>query len=650
LYIHFFHAFLGIDTRRWLVTSAYGGAVVLAAMAPSELIIASSHRFPFGFFGQAGPAYIVMAAGAASATVYNLWLVYGALRNEKRTIEKNKLQYVFLGFGTLGLLSSLNILPMYGVAVYPPGAFGFLPMTVFAAGVFKYDLLGLDMLIRKSVLYSLLMGALTAIYALVVIGVQSIFAEMRWADSLFFPVALFILITFLFGPLKSRIQVVVDAAFDKGRYEYRQTIKQASQTIASALDYPAISQLMQKTLVNGMRVGNCTLFVRDPQADRYVALAKAGESFKHAPPALAIDARISHYFHRNPGPIRKQQLMGNIANATCHAVLTEMEWLHAELVLPMRFKAEINGLLVLGEKRSGYLYTNEDLDLLETLCHQSALAIENARAYNALDELNRSLESKVVARTADLQNALEEKERTQEQLIRSESLAALGQLVAGVAHELNNPLASVTSLLQSTVEDLQAWDANAPPDEDLIDDLHFADKELARAKSIVASLLGLARQTQTYAEQVDLNAVVRDALRILHNQYKHASLTLVEALAPELPSVQGNFANLGQVVLNIIKNAIQAVAGRTGRIELTTEFISNQNDVIFQCRDNGPGIDPMLRQDVFKPFFTTKPVGQGTGLGLYISHEIVRRHNGTISIESDVTSGTCLTVRLPVTK
>jgi len=113
----------------------------------------------------------------------------------------------------------------------------------------------------------------------------------------------------------------------------------------------------------------------------------------------------------------------------------------------------IDGFIVLGEKKSDEMYSVEDLDLLETLCLSSALAIENARAYQALNNLNRTLEIRVAERTRDLQKALEEKERTQERLIRSESLASLGQLVAGAAHELNNPLASVTSLLQSTVEE-----------------------------------------------------------------------------------------------------------------------------------------------------------------------------------------------------
>ena len=161
----------------------------------------------------------------------------------------------------------------------------------------------------------------------------------------------------------------------------------------------------------------------------------------------------------------------------------------------------------------------------------------------------------------------------------------------------------------------------------------------------------MARQTQTYAEAVDLNLVVQDALRVLHNQYKHSEVELVTGLEEDLPAIRGNFSNLGQVILNIIKNAFQAVEGekgQMGKITLSTKYDTKSSSVLFRCIDNGPGIAEDLRLDVFKPFFTTKPVGQGTGLGLYICHEIVQKHGGTIVLEKNEPNGSNVSVRLPV--
>ena len=261
--------------------------------------------------------------------------------------------------------------------------------------------------------------------------------------------------------------------------------------------------------------------------------------------------------------------------------------------------------------------------------------------------MNEDLEKKVEERTRALKDALSEKERTQEQLIRSESLAAIGQLVAGVAHELNNPLTTVTSLVQATIEDIEKLDSENSLDADMIDDLKFADKELDRARSIVSSLLGLSRQTQTYSEAVDINSVVKDALRILYNQYKHCELNIVETYARDLPDIKGNFANLGQVALNIIQNAIQAVMDMNGTIFLSTHFDVNTKQVVFLCKDTGRGIPEDIREDIFKPFFTTKAVGEGTGLGLYICHEIIVKHGGTLKLQKSNGPGAVFEIRLP---
>jgi two-component system NtrC family sensor kinase len=235
-----------------------------------------------------------------------------------------------------------------------------------------------------------------------------------------------------------------------------------------------------------------------------------------------------------------------------------------------------------------------------------------------------------------------------ELLIRSESLAAISTLVAGAAHELNNPLASAISLIQSTLEDISSRDVDTPLNSAILDDLDFAGKELARAKAIVSSLLALSRQTQTYTETIDLNTVVKDALQVLRNLYKNQKIEISEQYAEDLPLVYGNFAGIGQVVLNIIQNAIQATAPSFGTIFLRTAVDRNRHQVIFECEDTGPGIPDANRQDIFKPFFTTKAVGKGTGLGLYICHGIVERHGGTLTLEKSLMKGALFVVKLPI--
>jgi two-component system NtrC family sensor kinase len=263
-----------------------------------------------------------------------------------------------------------------------------------------------------------------------------------------------------------------------------------------------------------------------------------------------------------------------------------------------------------------------------------------------MEALNRDLERKVERRTAALREALAEKEKTQQYLIRSESLAAIGQLVAGTAHELNNPISGAMSLIETSVETVAGWKIQSAQKEEVLDDLRFSIGELRRSATIIRSLLDLSRQTQTYVEAVDMNRAVDDALRVLYNQYKKMPVEIVKSYDDSLPAVEGNFANLGQVLINIIRNALQALPEGKGRITLTTRRRSNDM-VEVECRDTGIGIPTAFLKDIFKPFFTTKAVGSGTGLGLYLSHEIVRRHDGQIRVESEEGNGTTVTVELP---
>ncbi|HSD84096.1 MAG TPA: GAF domain-containing protein [Anaerolineae bacterium] len=308
---------------------------------------------------------------------------------------------------------------------------------------------------------------------------------------------------------------------------------------------------------------------------------------------------------------------------------------------------------VLGAFTVSYLvvhrFGEDELRVLTLLANQASIAIDNALSYQKL------------------QAALLEREHTQQALIQSESLAAVGQLVAGVAHELNNPLASVSSLIQSALEtmglpyqpitDSAATlpiirpDAVAPLKTtdvvEVADDLAFSLKELRRAKGIVSSLLDLSRQSQSYTEEVSLTVVCQDALRILHNRIKLLPIEIVEHYQEDLPLVRGNFANLGQVALNMIQNAVDAFEQKPGCIEIGTGDDAARGIVWFYVKDNGPGIPDQVLPSIFHPFYTTKGVGIGTGLGLYISYEIVKKHGGEIIVETAPGQGTLFRVELP---
>lgn len=232
----------------------------------------------------------------------------------------------------------------------------------------------------------------------------------------------------------------------------------------------------------------------------------------------------------------------------------------------------------------------------------------------------------------------------QEQIIQTEKLAALGEMLSGVAHELNNPLATVVGYAQL----LETDDALAPH---LKRQVHAVHHEAQRAAQIVQSLLAFSRRSTPEKNRLDINDVVRAVIEMRAFQLKNDDVQLSAELAEELPLIWGDAAGLQQVLLNIINNAIQAItqSGQGGEIQIRTETVKVAGHplVRLSVRDNGPGIPPEHLRRIFDPFFTTKAAGQGTGLGMSLAHRTISHHGGTIRAESRPGQGAIFIVELP---
>ncbi len=234
---------------------------------------------------------------------------------------------------------------------------------------------------------------------------------------------------------------------------------------------------------------------------------------------------------------------------------------------------------------------------------------------------------------------LDQLQATQDQLVHSEKLASLGQLAAGVAHELNNPLATVLLFSDILLRE-------CAPDDPRRADLEMIVNETRRCKGIVAALLDFARQNQVAAQATDLNALVRQVLQVEGRRLGDAPITIVEDLDPQLPIIEADPAQLQEVVANLVSNAIEAMPSG-GRLTVRTRP-GPEGMVTLSITDTGVGIAPEDQAKLFVPFFTTKPLGKGTGLGLAIVYGIVKMHRGQITVQSQLGKGTTFTVMLPV--
>src|SRR5215207_4094775 len=224
-------------------------------------------------------------------------------------------------------------------------------------------------------------------------------------------------------------------------------------------------------------------------------------------------------------------------------------------------------------------------------------------------------------------------------LMESDRLAAVGELVAGVAHEVNNPLSSISAFAQLLLRDEDLTPAHR-------ESIEVIRAETTRASQVVKDLLTFARRSEPRREPLDVNGVVARTLRMRQYQLSEASVRGRQELAPGLPAVLGDARQLQQVCLNLVSNAVHAMSPGGGGT-LTVRTSEQEDDVVLEVSDTGPGISPGARAHVFEPFFTTKGEGEGTGLGLSVSYGIVKAHGGTIEIAETGPEGTMFRVRLP---
>lgn len=223
-------------------------------------------------------------------------------------------------------------------------------------------------------------------------------------------------------------------------------------------------------------------------------------------------------------------------------------------------------------------------------------------------------------------------------LARSEKLAVIGQLAAGVAHEINNPLTAIIANAQILHRDL-------PADHDLQDSVDLISRAGARAAQVVRNLLDFARKEEFHLGLTDVNETVGRALELIRHEIMSRSIRLKFKSDPSLPSILASEDQLQSVWLNLLLNAIDALDKEPASVSVQTRKVGSE--ILISIADNGKGIPPERLTRIFEPFFTTKAPGRGTGLGLSVSHRIVKQHGGTIRVESKVGSGSEFTVILP---
>ncbi|MEZ4214912.1 MAG: ATP-binding protein [Myxococcota bacterium] len=552
---------------------------------------------------------------------------------------------------TLSLLPALLVLVAEALLQVPlPVHLVLLWVAIFPIavgyGILRRQLFDFRIVARSSAAYGASTLAITGLFAFLITFADTL-VDLFGVDERSVQVAFLFLAILAFDPLRDRMQRLVDQLFDRDQSRYRSAVREISEAMVSMLSLGEISDRILIAVTETMGVDRAVVLLID-ERDR--VLRPSAQRGDWDEDDVEIEIPADHPVWRQLWMRREELSRADFDDETdterreaCWDVFDSLE---IELLVPILFGVDLLGVIAVGRKLSGERLTVDDRQLLRTLANQSAIAIENGKAFDEIAQLNETLEARVEERTRELR-------RTQAQLIQSDKLKSLGQLVAGVAHELNNPIGFVHANLQLLDEYLEKLArAQGPPrDPEAAEKARAAITKLLqrsregteRVKQIVMDLRSFSRTDQAELQRADLHEEIERTLGLMEPRLKNK--VEIKREYGEIPQVRCYPGQLNQVFMNLVMNACDAM-GDGGTITIRTR--PGDLGVHLEFADDGPGIPAEVRNQIFDPFFTTKPVGAGTGLGLSLSHGIIERHGGRLSVESTPGHGATFHIDLPL--
>ncbi len=655
-FFQFSNVFIGNKEYKNTAVYLYASAVILAVLVfTTDLLISGAALRFWGFYPKLGPFHFVFIFYLIILFGMPLLPLYKHYKYPNISIqEKNRRKFVAVAF-IIVYLAVIDFLPKYGVEMYPFGSvFAGIWLVLIAYAVIKYRAMDVKFVLGKGAIFFL-----TVVFGILPAGIIIFFLQKVYPLAV--PIALILILSvtlaFLFAKIHPFSERIVQKRLFKGQLNYYQILRKFSNEMVTALDLRDLLRRFDETLREAMQVTSVAIYLTGPLNGRYplthplsdrsdLFAVLRNESKANDGAAVLHTASMAVAHHTAIIPLWKsgdalvamayqakdvlvlgemEMMARERENARLEEAITQMKDAKAEVCVPLKRDGKMIGIALLGPRKGDRYYSPDDLGLLHMLGQNACVAVQNALL---VEELKKSYLL----------------------LQRTQRLAAMGSLIAGVSHEIRNPLMPISFLMDSITD--------ASMDKDLLARLSEHSREsLRRIVSVLDEMDQLARPYTPSFKKTDINQIADDALLLLDTQIKLRRQEVVREYDPLSPALVDS-ERLKHALLDILLNAVEANA-ENGKIYVRTREVlmkptrthPSRTGIQIEVTDTGCGIPEKNLERVFDPFFTTKHkslMREGTGLGLAIAHRIVEEHHGSMEIRSEEGKGTTVFVNLPV--
>jgi signal transduction histidine kinase len=395
------------------------------------------------------------------------------------------------------------------------------------------------------------------------------------------------------------------------------TIFDLTRSLNSLLDLPSLLDNILYTCISQLEVKGASLIIRQKPRAKKLNLIKIRGLEVSKKIYFKIDSSLMDFLLKTQKPLFFSDLIKELDPRSTE--IAKLKFLKAEVVAPLITKQRILGILVITKKIPDQLFNEDDLEFLSILVNQAAVALENAILYQSERDSYQQLK------------------KTQKQLIQTERLAALGQLSAKLAHEINNPLGIIKNYLTILCRSLKEKDEKKKY-------IRSIKGEVNRISRIIKQLFEFHRPKKEKSSKTDLNSLVNEVLNLVEEQFSQKNIKIIRNFCKKVPSIWAYPDQLKQVFLNLLINSKDFMP-RGGEVYVS---LCNKKECLeIEFADTGCGIPPKNLHKIFDPFFTTKKGDKGLGLGLWISYGIISKHGGTIIARNREKSGASFLITLP---